>query len=216
MSDRILVALDIALQPNRERLRTVPNVAPQLVKFDGREFGDLSGIRRSWCIRNTEKEMDELILDHVIVELGPIAGAKALLQPTDKPGFLSQAPLACGNHRFARTGVSAGRIRPFATRMIFAGRAPLQAKLAIGGKDKDRKGTMKPASAMGFELVPDSKLDIVLVNKNKGFFALRIRGRGHEHSFRAGRSRGLSPKNDTRSNAPDLTVCFLASGVPGR
>jgi hypothetical protein len=113
--------------------------------------------------------VDNLVLDHVVVEFRAIANGAEPYKRAIETHFLLQSSLSSGSTFFAWARMTTAGVRPESTGMIFAGTALLEQHSLSAVPDDDRKCAMQRTLSMDLVLLAGTKLPIMIVDENDFF-----------------------------------------------
>src|SRR5258708_369924 len=113
-------------EPERKLARLARDASADLGAREKRNFGDLGRVGLGRRRELAEIDVDEFVLVHAVVELGPVAREKAERQSLRYAELLVEPPACRGQRVLAWPRMAAARIRPLSAGMVFFVGALLQ------------------------------------------------------------------------------------------
>src|SRR5712691_83227 len=159
--------LEIMPEPEREGIRLPLDPAADLLD---REQLDVRNLRRVGPRRGLERpeiDVNEFVLVHAVVELGPVAREEAKRQIAGDAEFLVEPPARRRDGSLARARMPAAGIRPQSARVIFFRIALLQENPTAVVDDEDRESAMQQARAVNGGLAAGAGGAVALVDQDQ-------------------------------------------------
>jgi hypothetical protein len=148
----VAVIGEIMKEPGGEGVGPFGRNLVELLQGEEADFGYLLRIRAKSLGGAAEKDLDQLVLDHVLADLGAISGVE--LRPERHLGaeLLAEAADRGGADALARARMAAAAVPPQPARMIFAAGAALDEEPPLAVDEEDGESAVEQAAAVDLGL----------------------------------------------------------------